>query len=59
MLDMAESVLESLTQEYKAKTNKLYNIQQVTKFSLNFTFYLKAKIHVRPNYTPKVLFYAL
>ena len=41
---MAESVLESLAQEYKAKTNKLYNIQQVTKFSLNFTFYLKAKI---------------
>jgi hypothetical protein len=38
MLDMAESVLESLAQEYKAKTNKLYNIQQVTKFSLILLF---------------------
>jgi len=33
-LILAETVLESLTQEYKVKTNKLYNIQQVTKSSL-------------------------
>jgi len=38
MLDMAETVLESLTQEYKVKTNKLYNIQQVTKSSLLLLF---------------------
>ena len=38
MLDMAETVLESLTQEYKVKTIKLYNIQQVTKSSLLLLF---------------------
>jgi len=43
MLDMAETVLESLTQEYKVKTNKLYNIQQVTKSSLIFHLLSKNK----------------
>jgi len=43
MLDMAESVLESLTQEYRTKTNKLHNIQQVDKVKLDSTFYLRTK----------------
>lgn len=43
MLDMAESVLESLTQEYRTKTNKFHNIQQVEKSLAYFYFLFKNK----------------